>query len=163
MSAFILGETHIGAMVATWLRLDKSPYWDGRRVRSDDFAALCAVLAAENARSVNYRYQTHDPQEASVVTRPWDQYADLSPVALLKACDCYEYQTCETPDWRDTPAMDLCDRIRSAAVRALPGYEDADWDVTSLRHAQAARDRQRKADRAEQDADTLAYYRAFAD
>jgi hypothetical protein len=52
----------------------------------------------------------------------------LKPIAILKMCDGLEYQSCETEDWEQTVAYRLLESIRKAAIRTLPGYEDAPWD-----------------------------------
>jgi hypothetical protein len=52
----------------------------------------------------------------------------LPAVALLKLCDCLDYQSCETEDWKQTAAHELLELIRGAAICALPGYEKAPWD-----------------------------------
>lgn len=91
----------------------------------------------ENIRSVSARY----PQDtwetlpgpivkdlALLVTdRDFAELSNTNPVTILKLCDCLEYQSCETEDWEETPAHELLQRIRKAAIRTLPGYEDAPW------------------------------------
>lgn len=52
----------------------------------------------------------------------------LPSVSILKMCDCLEYQSCETEDWDKSVAYSIVRAIRKAAVRALPGYDDAPWD-----------------------------------
>ena len=54
---------------------------------------------------------------------------ELSPVQVLKACNCLEYQSCEHPGWEDSQARANLEVIRAYAVRQLPGYEDADWTL----------------------------------
>lgn len=97
------------------------------------------VLYRENVRSVWARYPNDkrnslpgpvdDPGHVTLSLRDLDagKYR-LSPVCILKMCDCLEYQSCETADWPETVARRLLDRIRNAAVSALPGYESAPWD-----------------------------------
>lgn len=55
----------------------------------------------------------------------------LTAVEVLKACDCYDYQSCETDDYHETTAAKLVDRIRKSAIGKLPGYEDAPWGITN--------------------------------
>ena len=63
-----------------------------------------------------------------------DQYSDIRlavpPLHILHMCSCLEYQSCESPDWRETLAYRLILAIKDAAIRALPGYDDAPWEYT---------------------------------
>jgi hypothetical protein len=108
-----------------------------------DTAALATFYAdtlyQENIRSVRARYPdaTWDNlpgptvKPAHIAIRGRDLFSDVSPrpspVALLKMCDCLESQSSETNDYRLTLAFELLDDIRRAAIRALPGYDDAPW------------------------------------
>lgn len=55
----------------------------------------------------------------------------VKPIAALKAIDCYEYQSCEFPEWRETCAYAFCDRLRDSLIGDLPGYEDAPWEIVA--------------------------------
>lgn len=100
------------------------------------------ILYQENIRSVRARYP--DEHWASlpgpsvkplhlVVTLAdvWPDRTRPSPVELLKMADCLEYQSSETDDYRETLAYEVLDSIRRAAIRALPGYEEADWEYSA--------------------------------
>jgi hypothetical protein len=52
----------------------------------------------------------------------------FSRVCDLKMLDCLEYQSCESDDWETTQAYRLQQAMRRAAIRALPGYESAQWE-----------------------------------
>ena len=53
----------------------------------------------------------------------------IRALQALKACDCYDYQAGETPDYNSTPAHDIISQIRQFAIMALPGYEAAAWEI----------------------------------
>ena len=55
--------------------------------------------------------------------------AQCTPVEIIKLCDCYDYQSCETRDWETTEAFAICAALRAAAIDSLPGYEDAPWGL----------------------------------
>ena len=86
-----------------------------------------ALLVAENRRSVNHRYaedEIEDPYE-------FTEYAGtFNAVAILKAISCYEYQSCEHPEWEASEAKAFCDALRASMIHALSGYEAAPWEVT---------------------------------
>ncbi len=56
----------------------------------------------------------------------------IEPVQTIKACDCYQYQSCEHPGWDTSQAKAFIDALRSEAWRSLPGYDDAEWGAPSL-------------------------------
>jgi hypothetical protein len=52
------------------------------------------------------------------------------PLAVLKAIGCYEYQSCEHPGWRACQARQFCDALREVCIGCLPGYEEAPWEIS---------------------------------
>lgn len=98
-----------------------------------------AMLAAENRRSVDHRYDENELEEFYVFTR-YPGSGDrgsvgsprLEPVQILKALSCYEYQSCEHPEWEQSEAHDFCQALRHAAINALPGYDDAAWEIPPI-------------------------------
>lgn len=128
MSAFVVGSEHVSAMLvaARKVPMNMGPgyryagetvYFHGNE------QAIGQKLLNENYRSVNYRYdeQNEAPKFRFVVDRQW------TAVELIKLCDCYSYQTCETPDWRETEAWAIMQALREYAIHALPGMDDAPW------------------------------------
>lgn len=101
------------------------------------------MLWAENLRSIEYRYP--DTIDNQMYPGPggflgWpdvEQYTCKGlrqapdPVAILKAIECYEYQSCEHPGWRTSNAQAFCENLRRKMIVALPGYREADWEVES--------------------------------
>lgn len=53
------------------------------------------------------------------------------PVMILKALDCYEYQSCEHPGWKTSEAWHFCQALRHQMIGCLPGYDDADWEISA--------------------------------
>lgn len=88
-----------------------------------------AMLVAENRRSVNYRYdedEIEQPYQFQRIDRR------LDPVRVLKVLACYEYQACESDDWRETEAHWFCRYLQSYLIYALPGYEAGPRDVDDV-------------------------------
>jgi hypothetical protein len=140
MSAFIVSRTHIAYMVECALRLSRngglSWYWGDpirhRTLRCADYkmaTELGAMLADENAKSIAARYGPDEPAEMGAFTyeKHRDPRIPFNVVALLKACDCYEYQACEHEEWKASEACAFVGSLRGYAWRSLPGYEDAPW------------------------------------
>ena len=100
------------------------------------------ILLAENIRSVEYLYSdANDMIGDRDIAVSCEEYHGgryrFAPVQILKLCDCLDYQSCEPNDWQDSAAFELLERIRHAAIRTLPGYDDAEWGIDD-RHIRPA-------------------------
>ena len=103
-------------------------------------SAYANILYDENVRSVRYRYPddkwdelpgpVKKPLRIVVTKADMARFRDPGPVQVLKACDCLEYQSCETEDYRDSNAFKLLTAIRGAAITYLSGYDQAEWGWT---------------------------------
>ena len=135
MSAFICSPRHIGTLAGYAHRHQCHGLNSGLALPGD----VAAVLAAENVRSVAYRYK-HKPEVpfASVEehaafiqecrdTAAHAEYHKLKPVEVLKLAKCLEYQSCEHLEWEGSQAQKIVLNIIGQATRDLPGYEDAEW------------------------------------
>lgn len=122
MSAFQCSANHIAAVIGS------AAFYD--RIHAREVETEAATLAAENARSVAYRYKDScEPVAVPVdLIERWRAWP-LSPVALIKAVQCLEYQSCECEDYERTAAARLLRGIMSLAISKLPGYEAAGWTV----------------------------------
>lgn len=92
-----------------------------------------AMLFAANLASINARY----PQDAGDPCAPFkfDNRAlinalDMSGVAILKACQCFDYQACEVENYQATEAAVMISQIRASAISRLAGYDEAEWELT---------------------------------
>lgn len=86
-----------------------------------------AMLLAENRASVNHRYDEAEWEEPYQFHR---LPGTADPVIVLSALSCYEYQSCEHPEWQDSEARRFCDSLRASAIRELPGYDSAPWEIS---------------------------------
>jgi hypothetical protein len=131
MSAFIVGNKHISAMLQASQRIryagDGASYrWNGQSYYfNGNRQEIGQKLVDENYRSVNHRYGENErPHEFKMEYLP-----RFSAVQIIKACDCYNYQTCETPDWKETEAYAISQALRERAIDLLPGYDEAEWAI----------------------------------
>lgn len=94
------------------------------------------MLLAENVASVRYRYADSNPDD---MVPSWilaegyeftDPHVEMTPVEVIKAVRCYEYQACERPEWRASEAYQFCKALTDAMIACLPGYADAPWEWT---------------------------------
>lgn len=146
MSAWIVSKTHIDLLVTAGLHrirytplrwMDPQNQQDWQVLTMDTADAVGSMLWAENVASVSFRY----PDEpAETLPGPNDFTPEqissyhlqaiagpIDPVTVLKNIHCYEYQSCEHPQWSSSQARRFCWALSSALVHGLPGYEQAPW------------------------------------
>ncbi len=150
MSAFVVSKAHIDYMVraATVLRYNHCPLtwiWGIEREtgnyeratlpRGDDSRELEVgqMLWDENVASVSFRYPDDDGAGDVYSMAPPMMGLDPEPVQVLKAIQCYEYQSCEHGGWEASEAKAFCDSLRSRTISGLPGYDDAAWGIAETR------------------------------
>ena len=127
MSAFLCNAYHINAL-ANWATTPRRVdyYWNGKRHDANDARYIANVLHNQNLRSVNARYGDDNDTEIA-----FERFApDLTPVQVIKAVNCLDYQSCETDDWPETEAYAICQAIIARAINHLPGYDNAEWELT---------------------------------
>lgn len=146
MSAFVVDRNHIEFLVASALNLCELNRSNAFRWRAngapyqlapgDQEAAdrVGQMLWDENIRSVLHRYPG-DTRET--MPGPCDETFEyrhdfgkvwpFKAAEVFKACHCWEYQTCETPDHEQTDAWAFVQALQRAAASHVPGYEAAPW------------------------------------
>ncbi|MCL4423102.1 MAG: hypothetical protein M1115_08060 [Actinobacteria bacterium] len=98
------------------------------------------MLWGENLASIHSRYPDtarndgdypgpRGFSEMEVASYSYEPTRLLSPVELLKAIDCYEYQSNEHDGWKSSEARSFCEALRADAIRCLDGYEEAPWGL----------------------------------
>jgi hypothetical protein len=99
------------------------------------------MLWDENVRSVKYRYHAESEDGVPAPGGPYEYdddpliFSQVCPVQTLKAICCYEYQTCKHPEWRESEAYAYVQSLKSVAIHALPGFENAEWEIREKSHA----------------------------
>ena|SRR6185437_1429461 len=150
MSAYMVTKIHIDRLLATvahdptdanrkcgrdWLR----SYFYNEPHHNNNLDSIGQMLAAENLTSIHYRYPDtvgnddnvpgpNEPYWLEPYTFP-QTTKPLTCIQALKAIDCYEYQSCEHPEWLTSEAKRFCEQLRKHFVGCLPGYDRAVWGV----------------------------------
>lgn len=141
MSAYIVEPAHITTLVSFAI-LHRVRVWHrgtSTEITTGNATEIGAMLLDQNVRSVAARYEGRvEPEEKNaaaeyrfggLVTAP----RLTAAVTILKACACFDYQACETTDYRDTFAATVIEAIRKAAIQSLPGYDAAPgWGIAEL-------------------------------
>lgn len=147
MSAFIVGRKHIEYLIESaesLARRQRSSFrwfhdgaWHTLGQDHDTPERVGQCLWCTNVASVLYRYPEDTPATAPGPIGDTYYYGrhvpkpiKFNPVQMLKACHCYDYQSCEHPEWESSEAYAIVRSIESSAMRALPGYDDAEWDIS---------------------------------
>lgn len=139
MSAWLVSQTHIRALVT---------YARRNGLHASDADAIGNALWRQNDRSLIARYEDRAAGYWTLGQTYTHRDANLSPLTLLKACDCYDYQACETDDYEATLAgilIAVMQRHICAAVhmtedqaRRQPAYEAAPWGIDDPDQQEAA-------------------------
>lgn len=128
MSAFMCSERHLSALVHYAVQNRVRWYAGcGRYANEVGGQQVLDILAQQNERSVCTRYT--DENGGVAVTMRLGKREVLSPIQIIKLANSYDYQACETDDYRDTEAAKIVAAIRDEACRKLPGYEEASWAI----------------------------------
>jgi hypothetical protein len=94
------------------------------------------MLWDENIRSVSSRYPDCDPHDLPgeinaapylFKISPHDCWPHPHAAQVLKAIQCYQYQSSEHPEWEASEAAQFVATLREAAIRHLPKYNDLEW------------------------------------
>ena len=126
MSVMHLKPAHIAAMVGTYLGTGPN-YLDIPPQR------IAMALARENALSYRDRYD--EPCEPVRVPQSMIDYYTanpLSPGAMLKAIQCWEYHASEARGYADSDGCSIAERMRGATCKRVAGYEEAPWSIDEL-------------------------------
>lgn len=141
MSAFILGKEHINYLIEAARSRTLNPnsrfqWFHNGWHEIESPSAAGQMLWDENIKSVHARYpddeldQLPGPIGETFVFQYSHCYSRrIDPVQVLKACSCYEYQTCEHEEWEASEAKAFIDSLKSDAIHALPGWEEAQWEI----------------------------------
>lgn len=129
MSAFIVSDTHINALVRYASRHNVRAFYGNPLAMfqvKDNEQAAAELLLAENVKSVNYRYRDNE-----VMSITYDRGAPiLTAIQAIKAAQCLRYQSCECDDFEESIAFKLIEAIIADAIPRLDGYESAQWGIT---------------------------------
>jgi hypothetical protein len=148
MSAFVVSRSHIRYLVDAAAYLAQRTkvsfrYTENLVIRpgcdKETKAAIGQELWNENIKSVQECYPEDSLDELpgpigenytlTVDDFPPRPFHDWSLVQIIKACDCYAYQSCEHYGWHDSAARQFTETIIDRVCMELPGYDDANWQI----------------------------------
>jgi hypothetical protein len=115
MSSWVVENGHIDVLVAGLFEYGVIP-------ADSDAKAWGQLLLAVNKRSFSYNYEgryDHEVTEDYILGLGTTE-SPLHPVALLKAVNCYTYQSCEHSGWRDSKTFQTCEQLIAAVHARYP-------------------------------------------
>ena len=120
MSAFIVPDYQINALVSYGVKREAQFYtknvgWE--RFNPDTAQVMAALLYRANVCSVNRRYGERT-RTTGFRYQPVD-VSGLTAADIIKACDCLDYQSCETKTWERSRARRALQAIREEAITVL--------------------------------------------
>lgn len=131
MSAWIVSKGHIDAIVQLAIV--------EQQIGPSEANAVGAMLWAENHASVNYRYNEDTPVPDYAfrgVEAPLDDWI------MLKQLECYDYQSCEHPQWAASAGRALVGKLEDRLLRRLginprgsESYVAAPWGINEIEEA----------------------------
>lgn len=140
----MVDEAHIDYMVTAAQDLSRRNhcgpfrwYWAGELRELEDETAAGRMLIQENLDSVLARYDDCTPDDVPGPIPPpsAETYRfkrarlEVTAVQVLKAIECFRYQSCEHELWSVSDAHAFCDALERSAIDALPGYGNARWCI----------------------------------
>lgn len=102
-----------------------------------------AMLWSENVRSVCYRYD--EPEDADglpgrvgfsimdVAEYRFEYNGGWSAVEILSALGCYDYQSCEHPEWPSSEAYAFVHALQARCIDQLEGMSEGPWEINERR------------------------------
>jgi len=141
MSAFVPSKVHYDLLVKTMMEglpdiEFKYRYWEPL---GDSYDELGELLLRETVRSVRYRYGKDTDMVPGWAYSPYtytDPGVRLTAIEFIKAIQCYRYQSCEHPKWKNSTAEALTrEALFRAALKLVSSrmedeFEEAPWDWT---------------------------------
>jgi len=142
MSAYILDDVNFDVIIKSyvtirpiqlgwniWIKKEKLDLF-----HDTDRTYVGQILKIQNIASVDYRYKANTEMQDYLqkLDKKYiynNRVNAVSPVALLKLLDCYDYQACETSDYKTTKACTIINQIREYTISRLPGYDEAAWGL----------------------------------
>lgn len=141
MSAFIVSKEHIEAIVAYAQRKQIHVVHPSEKLiysfsDPEDAVTMQNALVDENYRSIYARYGDKTPSPMIIKTADMNTVPKYSDVAIYKACQCLEYQSCEHDDYRNTFGYRILSTIQNYAadeiISKMPEYDKAAWEIHSF-------------------------------
>jgi hypothetical protein len=147
MSASMVDDGHIDYLVTAVRKYDiRNAYIPSSRLEDGELEAirltdmtdteLGRMLLGTNLSSMMARYGDRLQEGEVAAVEDVEDYTyrrwtgPVSAIQTVKAVGCLAYQCCEYDGWKDSLARDVIERIKAQAIKELPGYDEAAWELS---------------------------------
>ena len=150
MSAFFVGADHVDAIL-TWVEtfhkysVRMPDGLDDGHPTPERLTLIGKALLAENIASLRARYPDDWQEMVDIDVNTYRYRRDFwfpqrgdTHVAVMALCNSLNYQSCEHDAWQESYAKRFLDFVIHAAIRQLPGYDEAPWHYDREAHSKAA-------------------------
>lgn len=96
------------------------------------YQEIATILQQENAKSVKFRYGENSDAaiyDPVVINNEHFifQLDQFTTPQIVKSVRCYQYQSCEHPEWESSEAKRFCDDLIMTVIDHMFGYDEAVW------------------------------------
>jgi hypothetical protein len=136
MSAWVVSSHHIDLLVSAAIDRGVSgklaPDGTLQKVTESNAQAFGLMLWTENVPSVVYRYNLPGTEEEqnyrlALASYSFRYYPGIRAAAAAKALACFDYQSCECADYRDTAAAFFVRQLTEIIGHEPEGYGREPW------------------------------------
>lgn len=128
MSTLLLSENHINTLVTYAAHREVKYFIDGQWNEVNGFECMLAdYLLRINEDMFKQRYSTDVHTHGQY--EPVKNIKSISPVQIIKAAQCYEYNCDDWSLWEQSTAKAFIEALINSATYILPGYDDAQWAI----------------------------------
>ena len=127
MSAFIVSKRHIDYLVTFVATRGYTNIYHNGEHKEYTATEIGTILTEANYKSVNHRYS--EDVDTPTYTHRVCANGPINAAQVIKAARCFEYQSCEYPEYKESLAKAIIEKIISMAIDKLPGYSDLEWDL----------------------------------
>ena len=136
MSAYIVSDNHIHSIVSYTKIVLKEVYYNNKSLSltgvweaAENTNRLGQILINANYLSINERYIHKEGYPEKPHKYAFKETPLLSPIEVIKACHCLDYQSCESDDWEHSDANQIIQNIIYNTSKKLDGYNQAAWGI----------------------------------
>lgn len=150
MSAFMVGDEHINTLIGWTLSkahgvfseirwvvspedADRNPVGirstlgtNFRYLNPETASVVGQILVDANAKSIEARYEE---DEFRIYEYNAPRTLSWNPVEIMSACSCYDYQSCESDDYKESEACAIIDAIRHLCISILCDQNHTPWEI----------------------------------
>jgi len=116
MSAYLVDRSHIEYLVYTLMDFNSSCHMS-HLIGTKRHEEIAEILWNENAKSVSYRCPG-DPCHAPKYIRKGIIWS-YDEAQILQSIRCYEYQSCEHPEYKQSLAKKLMDAMKDLVISRI--------------------------------------------